>query len=159
MLHLVLLDTSGSTLGRQLFGRAKGLVQNLARRAYGSRDQMAVMGFGNDRVTNILPRRRAPKDMLTQLDALPGGGGTPLRDALIKASRVIRQWQRREPGLKIRTYLITDGRIRHSVTDVPPLGDCIVIDAEQGAVKRGRASVIAQQLGAAYRTLPAMEAS
>lgn len=154
MLHLVLLDTSGSTLGRQLFGRAKGLVQALAKVAYGTRDQMAVMGFGNDQVTTVLPRRRAPKDMLARLDALSGGGGTPLREVLIKAARAIRQWQRREPGLSVRTYLITDGRTRQTVADLPSLGDCIVVDAEQSPVKRGRADIIAQQLGAVYQTLP-----
>ncbi|BES71548.1 putative cobaltochelatase [Marinobacter nanhaiticus D15-8W] len=154
IVHLVLLDTSGSTLGRRLFGRAKGLVQSLAKAAYGTRDQLAIMGFGNDQVADVLPRRRAPKDMVGLLDSLPGGGGTPLRDALFKAARTIRQWQRREPGLQIRTYLITDGRTRQSVSDVPALGECMVIDAEQSAVKRGRADVIAKQLGAFYQAFP-----
>jgi magnesium chelatase subunit D len=158
MLHLVLLDTSGSTLGHRLFGRAKGLVLGLAKVAYGSRDQLAVMGFGNDQVTTVLPRRRAPKDMLPRLDALPAGGGTPLREALTRAGNAIRRWQRREPGLQVRTYIITDGRTRQSVAGVPPLGDCIVVDVEQASVKRGRANIIAQQLGAAYRMLPTMEA-
>jgi magnesium chelatase subunit D len=148
--HFVLLDTSGSTLGGRLFGQAKGLVQALATLAYGKRDQMAVLGFGNDRITPLLQRCRAPKAMLSRLDALSGGGGTPLREALAQASRLIRQWHKREPGLRVKTYLITDGRTRQSLVGLPPLGDCVVVDVERGPVKRGRAQRIAQQLGAVY---------
>lgn len=148
--HLVLLDTSGSTLGGRLFGQAKGLVQALATLAYGKRDQMAVMGFGNDRVTPLLQRCRAPKTLLSRLDALSGGGGTPLREALAQASRLIRQWQNREQGLRVQTYLITDGRTRQSLAGIPPIADCVVVDVERGPVKRGRARRIAQQLGAVY---------
>lgn len=155
--HLVLMDTSGSTLGRRLLGPAKGFVQALAEQAYGRREQLAVLGFGNDRVTTVLPRRRAPRNMLAQLDALGAGGGTPLREALNRAGRTIRQWQRCEPGLQVFTYLITDGRTRQSVADAPALGHCVVVDAEQAAVKRGRAAAIARQLGAGYQPLPAME--
>lgn len=157
LVHLILLDTSGSTLGGRLLGQAKGLVQALAKLAYGTRDQLAVMGFGNDRVTTVLTRRRAPKNMLEKLDALGGGGGTPLRDAITQATRTIGQWQRQEPGLSVCTYLITDGRTRQSVAGLAALGDCVVIDAEQGPVKRGRADQIATQLGARYETLTAME--
>lgn len=154
-LHFVMLDTSGSTLGGRLFGRAKGLVQALATLAYGQRDQLAVIGFGNDRVTPLLKRGRAPKSLLSRLDAVHGGGGTPLRDALCEASQRIRQWHRQEPGLRVQTYLITDGRTRQSLADLPPIGDCVVVDVEQAAVKRGRAPQIAQQLGARY--LPGSE--
>ncbi|WP_347330204.1 AAA family ATPase [Marinimicrobium locisalis] len=154
--HFVLLDTSGSTLGGRLLGQAKGLVQALATLAYGKRDQMAVLGFGNDRVTPLLQRCRAPKSLISRLDALSGGGGTPLREALTRASRLIHQWQNRERGLRVKTYLITDGRTRQSLTGLPPLGDCVVVDVEKGPIKRGRAQQIAQQLGADYLTGAAM---
>jgi magnesium chelatase subunit D len=159
VLHFVLLDTSGSTLGQRLLGRAKGLVDALVRRAYAAREQVAVLGFGNDGVSPILPRRRAPKDMLARLDAAGGGGGTPIRAAIERTARLIRQWQRREPGLHIRTYLITDGRSRESLTGLPPLGDCLVVDTEQSAVRRGQGARIAQQLGALYRPLRLMESA
>ena len=157
VLHFILLDTSGSTLGRRLLGRAKGLVDQLARQAYLAREQLVVHGFGNDRVTPILPRRRAPKDMLQRLDDTGGGGGTPLRGAVLQAARLIRQWQRQDAGLHVRTYLITDGRTRQSMRGLPSLGDCVVVDTEQAAVKLGRGALIAQQLGARYRLLPTMQ--
>lgn len=152
--HLVLLDTSASTLGRQLLGRAKGLVEQLAQQAYAAREQMAVLGFGNDGVTPILLRRRAPKALRERLDSADGGGGTPLRQVVLQAARLIRQWRRQETGLRVRTYLITDGRTRQSLAGLPSLGDCLVVDTEQAAVKRGRGETIAEQLGARYCRLP-----
>lgn len=151
--HLVLLDTSGSTLGQRLLGQAKGLVESLVTQAYAAREQVAVLGFGNGGVVPILSRRRAPKNARATLDNAKGGGGTPLREAIIEAKRLIRQWQRREPGLQVRTYLITDGRTRESVDDLAPLVECLLIDTEHAKVKRGQGARIAQQLGAGY--LPA----
>lgn len=148
--HLVLLDTSGSTLGQRLLGQAKGLVESLVTQAYAAREQVAVLGFGNGGVVSLLSRRRAPKNAWGTLDSAKGGGGTPLREAIIEAKRLIRQWQRREPGLQVRTYLITDGRTRETVDDLAPLGDCLLIDTEQSRVKRGQGARIAQQLGARY---------
>ncbi|WAM56950.1 AAA family ATPase [Vreelandella venusta] len=148
--HLVLMDTSGSTLGQRLLGQAKGLVESLVTQAYAAREQVAVLGFGNGGVVSLLSRRRAPKNARGTLDHAKGGGGTPLREAIIEAKRLIQQWQRREPGLQVRTYLITDGRTRESVDDLAPLGDCLLIDTEQSRVKRGQGVRIAQQLGARY---------
>lgn len=159
LLHLVLLDTSGSTLGKRLLGQAKGWVDSLTRQAYGAREQMAVLGFGNDTVTPLLTRQRAPKSLEATLNSADGGGGTPLRKAVTEAGKLIRQWQRREPGLHIRTYLITDGRTRESVADLPKLGDCVVMDTEHSFVKRGQAARLAQQLGALYWTLPTQESA
>ncbi|MGO2007936.1 AAA family ATPase [Vreelandella alkaliphila] len=148
--HLVLLDTSGSTLGQRLLGQAKGLVESLVGQAYAAREQVAVLGFGNGGVVSLLSRRRAPKNARGTLDHAKGGGGTPLREAIVEAKRLIQQWQRREPGLQVRTYLITDGRTRESVDDLAPLGDCLLVDTEQSRVKRGQGVRIAQQLGARY---------
>lgn len=150
--HLVLLDTSGSTLGQRLLGQAKGLVESLVRQAYAAREQVAVVGFGNGGVVPLLSRQRAPKRVQDALEAATGGGGTPLREAVTEAKRLIHQWQRREPGLHIRTYLITDGRTRESVADLGPLGDCILLDTESSKIKRGQGARIAQQLGARYAT-------
>ncbi|WP_417328756.1 AAA family ATPase [Halomonas cupida] len=178
VVHLVLLDTSGSTLGQQLLGRAKGLVEALASQAYAMREQMAVLGFGssgfgssgfgnsvfgnsgfgnsgfgNDGVVAVLRRCRAPSDIRARLDTLEVGGGTPFRTAIRRALELIQKWRRQEPGLHVRTYVITDGRTRESVVDLPPLGDCILVDTEQSSVRRGQGPRLARQLGALYRTL------
>nr|WP_290984151.1 AAA family ATPase [Halomonas sp.] len=159
VVHLVLLDTSGSTLGKRLLSQAKGWVDSLNRKAYSAREQMAVLGFGNDTVTPLLTRQRAPKSLEATLNSANGGGGTPLRKVVAEAGRLIRQWQRREPGLHIRTYLITDGRTRDCVADLPKLGDCVVMDTEHSFVKRGQAARLAQQLGAHYWAMPTQESA
>ncbi|WNL37700.1 ATP-binding protein [Halomonas sp. PAMB 3232] len=157
--HLVLLDTSGSTLGQRLLGRAKGWVESLARQAYLGREQMAVFGFGNDTITSLLPRQSAPKSLAARLDSAEGGGGTPLRAMIVQAGQLVRQWQRREPGLAIHTYLITDGRTRESLVGLAPPGDCLVLDTEGARVKRGQGARLARELDARYCTLPIKEFS
>ena len=43
-----------------------------------AREQIAILGFGNQRVETLLPRRRAPRALRRLLDELGAGGGTPL---------------------------------------------------------------------------------
>ncbi|MDQ7075595.1 MAG: ATP-binding protein [Gammaproteobacteria bacterium] len=50
-LHVVLLDRSASTLGESAFAQAKGVVAGIARQAYLARQQLLVIGFGNQEVT------------------------------------------------------------------------------------------------------------
>lgn len=156
-LHLVLLDTSASTLGGRVFGGGKGMVLQLAEQAYRAREQLAILGFGNNKVESVLSRTRAPKNLSNLLDALPGGGGTPLREALQQAETQLQRWRRQYPDLAVQAYLLTDGRTPHAVADLRLSADCLVIDMEQTAVKRGKAKAIAQQLGARYFTLPTPE--
>ena len=153
-MHLVLLDTSASTLSNHLFGQAKGLIDHLAGRLYRSREQLAVIGFGNDRIETLVSPARSPKRLGQAMTRWTAGGGTPLRQTVRQAADLIRQWQRKEPGLGIRTYLITDGRTRQTVRDLHLPGECLVIDLEQSAVKRGRGPALAKELGADYWALP-----
>ena len=148
--HLILLDTSASTLGRKAFGVAKGALEQISHQAYRLREQIAVIGFGNGTVQPLLSRRRAPGVLPPLLKQLGAGGGTPLRDAVQFAVKEMSRWVRQEPDLTLCTYLITDGRTRQQLNDLT-LGDqCVVIDTEQGAVKRGQAKRLAQELGAQY---------
>ncbi|ODC04607.1 hypothetical protein BFW38_14805 [Terasakiispira papahanaumokuakeensis] len=151
--HLVVLDSSGSTLGQAQFSRAKGWIQALAAQAYPWRDHLAVLGFRQGRVTPLLSRRRAPKGAVPGLAELGAGGGTPLCEALHHAARWRQQWQQREPGLQVVTYVVTDGRTRQSFAALPVLGDCYVLDTETGPVRRGRAFELVRQLGASYQRL------
>lgn len=153
-MHLVLLDTSASTLSNRLFGQAKDLIDQLAERLYRNREQLTVMGFGNDRMETLVSPGRSPKRLAQTMKQWTAGGGTPLREAIHRAADLIRQWQRNDPGLPIRTYLMTDGRCRQSVRDLSLPGECLVIDLEQSPIKRGRAPLIAKELGADYWALP-----
>lgn len=153
MLNFVLLDTSASTLGTQLLSKAKGVVLQIANQAYLRREQLTIVGFGNDKSETILPRVRAPKHIRRRLDQVTAGGGTPIHHALNNAQCYLHKLVRRMPGLMVKCFLITDGRSRQSLSDISLPGECTVIDIESSNVKRGRGQTIASELGAKYLAL------
>jgi magnesium chelatase subunit D len=153
-LNLVLLDTSGSTHDGQLMTQAKGVILQISKQAYLRREQLSILGFGNDQLDDILPRVRAPKYIQNYLNKVSSGGGTPIKEALERADHYLLTLLRKIPELAIKCYLITDGRTRQNIDGLTLPGQCTVIDIETSAVKRGRAKTIAQTLGARYLTLP-----
>ncbi|WP_020406278.1 AAA family ATPase [Hahella ganghwensis] len=154
VLHLVLLDASASTLRNSHFGKAKGIVSRIAEQAYLERHQLQIIGFGNEQVQNLLARQmRSPKDIRHLMNSLEAGGGTPVRDVLLKAHAYLKKLSKQEPDIQLFTYLLTDGLTRQTITDIALPGECTVIDIEQSRVKRGRAAALAEQLGAVYLTL------
>ncbi|MDI3323971.1 ATP-binding protein [Pontibacterium granulatum] len=155
-LHLVLLDTSASTLTQGPESMGKAAVLKIAEQAYLQREQLSIFGFGNGQVENLLPKVRAPKELKNWLDSLPAGGGTPMRAALEQVQSYLSKATRQNPALKIRTYIITDGRTSAHLDDVALPGETVLIDIEQSAVKRGRGAQLAVELNAQYLPLPAV---
>lgn len=152
-LHCLLLDTSASTLAEGVFARAKGAMVEIARRAYLERQQLAIFGFGNNKVDNLLPQIRAPKELQRWLDNLSAGGGTPMHQAFSHVAGYLQQIQRQFPALEINTYVLTDGRSQAQLDDISLPGKTFWLDTEQASVKRGRGEVLAQQLRAEYIAL------
>ncbi len=150
VLHFFMLDTSASTLAHNSFAQAKGLVLNIAQQAYLKREQMCILGFGNDQVQELLPKVRAPKQITEFLDNITAAGGTPFRNALLQAEQYLKKLKRQIPNLFVRSYVLTDGRSSQSVADISLGKNSVVINMEMSDVKRGRAQVMAQQLGAQY---------
>lgn len=152
--HLVLLDTSASVLRDNRFGDAKAAILQIAEQAYLRREQMGILGFGNQQVKTLLPRRRAPRALRRLLDRIEAGGGTPLREVVQQA----RQYQQRlraiYPELRMQNYLLTDGRSSASLSDLELDGETWLIDTESSPIKRGRGREFAQSLGAHYLPLP-----
>lgn len=153
IMHLILLDTSASTLHGQSQSQAKGLVAGLAQQAYLARQQMVLLGFGNDKVEQLMALGRAPKAMAPILDTIGAGGGTPLRQALQQAQAFGQRLLRRNPATQIVNYIITDGRIQQDIKGLTLPGTSLLVDTEQAQVKRGRGQQIAEHLGANYLTL------
>ena len=156
VLHLVLLDTSASTLSQGVFAHAKGVILDIAHHAYLAREQMAILGFGQDGVASILPKVRAPKEIADLLEDLGAGGGTPFRVAIENASQYLAQQHKTTTGLKSQTYILTDGRTQADVSDLVLQGNTVLIDTENAPVKRGRGQDIAQHLGAQYVLLSSL---
>ena len=150
VLHLVLLDTSASTLSQGVFGKAKGVILDIAQRAYLAREEISILGFGQDNVSPILPKIRAPKEITALLDNLDAGGGTPFRLAIEQAAQYLEQQHKQNQGLHSQTYLLTDGRTQDSVVGLRLQGNTVLIDTESSPIKRGRGKDIAQALRAEY---------
>ena len=155
VLHLVLLDTSGSTLYSRQFALAKAAIVRIAERAYLDREQLLIMGFGNQKIDTLLHCGRSPKELRQFLDGVEAGGGTPLREAVLAANVQSKQLQRANPELQLCSYLITDGKTTQSMEGLSLPGDSVLIDTEKSAVKQGKGRFIAGILGADYFPLPA----
>ena len=152
VLHLVLLDTSASTLLNKLSARAKACVLEISKQAYLQREQLQILGFGHGNVQQILGSMRAPKALRERLNSVQISGGTPLRAVLQQAQKVISKVHRQH-ALSVRCYLITDGRSKAQVADLNMNVPAVLIDTESGPIKRGRGVAIAQQLHAGYYAL------
>lgn len=154
VLHLVLLDTSASTLKNRLFAKAKAVILGIAEQAYLDREQLMLLGFGNGNIETLLPKKRAPKAIKQLLDIIPAAGGTPLREVLQQAYHHQLQQLKKNPALELKTYLITDGKTSQQVAKITMLGNVTVVDIEDSPVKRGKALQIAEALAADYFLLP-----
>ena len=156
MLHLVLLDTSGSTLNHTLSARAKGCVLEISKNAYLNRETIQILGFGNNTVQQLLAKVRAPKELSELLSQVSVAGATPLRKVLLQAQQLLAKSSRAMQGAAaVQCYLITDGRSRAQVEDINLGVPTVLIDTENTPVKRGRGSQLAKQLKADYFLLPA----
>ncbi|PID42393.1 MAG: magnesium chelatase [Gammaproteobacteria bacterium] len=153
VLHIVLFDTSGSTLQGDVFARAKGVVATLAHKAYLNREQLAIFGFGNNQVKPLMAKVRAPKQIETWLEQLTAGGGTPLLKGIHEVAEYGRLMNRRHPELGLRFYIVSDGRSRDSLARTTLPGECVWVDTEQAVISRGRGEEFAGQLGAFYLSL------
>jgi len=149
-LHLILLDTSASTLSDSLSAIAKSVVMNITDKAYINRDKISLLGFGNNNVDTIIKAGRAPKKVTSLLDDISALGGTPLRLILEKADQSIKQLSQQYPGVSLFCYLITDGRSRADIDDLKLNIPTLLIDIEYATIKRGRGQVLASQLDAQY---------
>ena len=101
------VDASGSTALARL-AEAKGAVELMLAEAYASRDHVALVTFRGQGADLALPPTRSLVQTKRRLAGLPGGGATPLADALRVALDVARQARAR--GMAPTLALLTDGR-------------------------------------------------
>ena len=101
------VDASGSSALNRL-AEAKGAVELLLADCYVRRDSVAVLSFRGQTAELILPPTRSLARAKRSLAALPGGGGTPLANA-IEASMLLAD-QLRKKGETPIVVLLTDGK-------------------------------------------------
>jgi magnesium chelatase subunit D len=101
------VDASGSSALHRL-AEAKGAVELLLSDCYVRRDQVALIAFRGQSAELILPPTRSLTRAKRSLSALPGGGGTPIAQALDAAATLAQALHRK--GLIPTIVLLTDGR-------------------------------------------------
>jgi len=104
---LFVVDASGSSALNRL-AEAKGAVEILLADCYVRRDQVALIAFGGRGAELLLPPTRSLTRAKRRLADLPGGGGTPLADALEQAGLLAQAIKRRQQTPAI--VVLTDGR-------------------------------------------------
>jgi magnesium chelatase subunit D len=101
------IDASGSAALERL-AEAKGAVELLLKDSYARRDHICVISFRDKAAQIQLPATRSLVRAKRQLQALPGGGGTPLASALQLALETA--LQARQHGMSPTLVILSDGR-------------------------------------------------
>ena len=107
-LTIFVVDASGSAALHRL-GEAKGAVELMLARCYVRRDHVALVTFRDKSADLALPPTRALARARRALAGLPGGGGTPLANALDVARDIAVEAYRR--GQQPIVVLLTDCRV------------------------------------------------
>ncbi|WP_187972599.1 VWA domain-containing protein [Aquibium microcysteis] len=101
------VDASGSAAAARL-AEAKGAVELLLAESYRRRDEVALIAFRGTGADLVLPPTRSLVRAKRALAALPGGGGTPLADAILAADSLAGTVTR--TGREAVAVFLTDGR-------------------------------------------------
>ncbi|MFC6338196.1 VWA domain-containing protein [Pseudomonas sp. CCM 7891] len=150
-LWLVVVDASASTRRHQALRDAKGLLAQLFDDAYRQRARMALLTASGQSPKWQVQGLKAAKGLVTWLDGLGAGGGTPLLAALSEARHWLVARRKGYPAEQQRLLVITDGRLK-DVAGLPLL-DCpgLLVDIERGPIRLGRARELAAGLQVDYR--------
>lgn len=166
-LILFVVDASGSMAAQRRMEAVKGAVLALLTDAYQRRDEVAVIAFRGEAATLALAPTRSVDIAEQHLRELPTGGRTPLPHALQLALETLERANGAPPLL----VLLSDGKANVALNEngdpwretlalaellrgVPAL----VLDTESGYLRLGRASQLAQALGAECLTLEELSA-
>jgi magnesium chelatase subunit I len=152
-LWILAVDCSSSMLRSGGLALAKGFAHSIefgARRAGARLAVISFRGAGAQLEVDSSPGRAV---LPAAIAALGGGGGTPLRAALVAAGSLCKQTRWRNPGVFRRLLVLTDGRVRDLTSSIPPLPsdlDRVVVDCELGRVRLGRTQQLTAALHASY---------
>lgn len=164
---LFVVDASGSQALHRL-AEAKGAVELLLAECYVRRDQVALLSFRGAGVELLLPPTRSLTRAKRCLAGLPGGGGTPLAQAIDASAELAQQIARQ--GQSPVVVLLTDGRANIARDGSPGraqagadalaaahrfarLGNTTLL-VDTSAQPQAVAQALAEALGAIYLPLP-----
>jgi magnesium chelatase subunit D len=171
---LFVVDASGSMAARRRMEVVKAAVLSLLQRAYEQRDQVGVIAFRGVAAEVLLAPTRSVELADEALRQLPTGGRTPLAHALVLAREMLRKARQAHPDLPVLLVVLSDGKANVPLPELPgdawaqslhaatQLADArtpaLVLDPEAGLVRLGRATQLAQALGAECLSLEQLSA-
>ena len=100
---------------------AKGAVLAILRKAYQKRSRVALVAFGGEHATVVLPPTNSICRAQCCLERLPIGVATPFADGLIQSWRLIQQECIKRPGMRPILIIISDGEANVPLTSGTPL--------------------------------------
>lgn len=161
------VDASGSSAARRL-AEVKGAVELLLAECYVTRARVAVVAFRGERAEVLLEPTRSLTRARRQLADLPGGGATPLADAIDVTRELCTQLLRQSEQAQV--IFLTDGHgnvgrdgvpghpdaVAHALDAAAELSalalPCMLVDTSRRP--RDRARRMADAMGARYLPLP-----
>ena len=148
---MYVLDCSASMLRHGRLALAKGLLADWFAEAARTRSQVALICHGG-RGARLVFGPAVPRWWNERwIQPIAGGGGTPLQAGLAMAETVLRRCHRRDPGLGLELWLLSD---EHCPAAGPPsLGSASIIDVEPRGRVAGGARRLAHAWQAAYLQL------
>jgi magnesium chelatase subunit D len=170
-LILFVVDASGSMAARRRMELVKGAVLGLLQSAYEQRDEVGFIAFRGPQAEVLLPPTGSVELAERALRVLPTGGRTPLAHALLTADEVLSRARADVPALLV---LLSDGKANVALPET--MGDpwqqalaavqelarkrvpALVLDADAGFVRVGRAAELAEALGAECLPLDGLSA-
>jgi magnesium chelatase subunit ChlD-like protein len=159
--HLIVLDTSGSMRQGGQGGRlalAKGHAAHIISQAARAGDRVALLCFGGSGVQLVLPPGPARAAGAARVRQCGGGGGTPLRQALLVANNLLAQVRRSSSNGPAWFWLLTDGRTLERPTAPKGAEHAVVLDFDElspASRASGRCAAWAASWGAEYRLVTA----
>ena len=154
-LILFVVDASGSMGARRRMSAVKGAVLSLLADAYQRRDKVGLISFRGEAAELLLSPTASVDLAAPRLEGLPTGGRTPLSAGLEKAAEVLKRERLKEKERRPLLVLLTDGRAtagpdpRRTARMLRGLEVAsVVVDTEEGFVRLGMASEVADSMGA-----------
>jgi magnesium chelatase subunit D len=169
---IFVVDASGSAALHRL-AEAKGAVELLLADCYARRDRVAVLAFRGSSAQLLLPPTRSLVRAKRALAGLPGGGGTPLAQAIDASAALAASVQR--AGDSAWVVMLSDGRANvardgaggrdrahaDALASARRLSACAVrsVWIDTSDQPQPRALELAHAMGARYLPLPRADAA
>ena len=150
--HLIVLDNSGSMRHGGRLGLTKAYAARLVDDATRAGDQVAIMHFGGQGVQVLKAPGPARRAAIARIQALGGGGGTPIASCMQAAQALLHHYRMRHGHSQRTLWLLTDGR---SLEQPPaPMGAerIVIVNFDDPLRPLGRCAAWAHSWGAELRS-------